>query len=282
MNYLLSFLFLISFQVLGAEIQIPALTSPVMDEAGLLSENERSSLSQLAYEIYSNHGPQITIFTVPDLQGYPIEEFSIRVAEKWQLGTKEKDNGLLIVIAKSEREMRIEVGNGIEGEITDYDSNKYIRNILTPSFKQGDFYGGLRAVLEDVAKKFNIQSSENHSIVRRSSRPQTPIKIPAAFPILLFSVFVGYILLRKHPVARGIYTGAGLAGGSFLLGVMGLIIPFFVLGLVIGVTGLSNFLFALAQGSRYGGGGRSGGFGGGSDWGGGGGGFSGGGSSGRW
>ena len=116
---------------MAAELQLPNLSSPVMDLAGLMSEADKKDLSDLAYEIYAHNGPQITVLTVPDLQGYPIEEFSIRVAEKWQLGTKEKDNGLLVVISKQEREMRIEVGNGIEGEVTDYDTAKYTRGILS-------------------------------------------------------------------------------------------------------------------------------------------------------
>ena len=78
-----------------------------MDEAGFLTPEQKQDLSQLAYEINTHQGPQITILTVPDLQEYAIEDFSIRVAEKWQLGTKEKDNGLLIVIAKAEHKMRI-------------------------------------------------------------------------------------------------------------------------------------------------------------------------------
>lgn len=87
MRFLLPLLLLFSFNVLGAEINIPALTSPVMDQAGFMTPEERRDLSELAYEIFANKGPQITILTVPDLQEYPIEEFSIRVAEKWQLGT---------------------------------------------------------------------------------------------------------------------------------------------------------------------------------------------------
>jgi uncharacterized protein len=132
-----------------------------MDEAALLSAEEREDLNQLAYEIYTHQGPQITIFIVNDLQGLGIEEFSIKVVEKWQLGTKEKDNGLLIVIAKAERKMRIEVGQGLEGDITDYESNQYIKNILAPAFKEGAFHQGLRLVLEDMARKFNIQLKDN-------------------------------------------------------------------------------------------------------------------------
>lgn len=282
MKILISFLLLFCFQVSGAELQLPALTSPVMDLGNFLNESERQDLEGTIRQIHEKSGPQITILTVPDLQGYPIEEFSIRVAEKWKLGTKQKGNGLLITISKAEREMRIEVGEGIEGEITDFESNTYIREILTPNFKQGNFYLGLKEVLNAVANKFNIQTSATQ-FVRRAPKRHAPIKIPAAFPILVLAIIIGHLILRKHPIARGLYTGVGLGFGGFLLGLGGLIIGLFIFGFVIGLTGLSNFLFMMAQsGSHRGGGYGGGGFGGGGGWSGGGGGFSGGGSSGRW
>ncbi len=285
MRYLFSLILILSLNVRGAEIQIPVLNSPVMDEAGFLTSEQKQDLSQLAYEINTHQGPQITILTVPDLQEYAIEDFSIRVAEKWQLGTKAKDNGLLIVIAKAEHKMRIEVGNGIEGEITDYESNQYINNILTPAFKAGDFHGGLKAVMLDVAQKFNLKLSEGNRYVRRAPQSSSiPGPLKVAFPFLIGILILGQIILGKKPVARGIFTGAGMAGVGFFVGAAGLaMIGFmFLMGLLIGLIGLQNLLFALAAGSSHrGGGGFSGGSGGGS-WGGGGGGFSGGGSSGSW
>ncbi len=285
MRFFLPLILLLSLSAWGAEIQIPALSSPVMDEAAFLSPVEKQDLSQLAYEINTNQGPQITILTVPDLQGYAIEDFSIRVAEKWQLGTKEKDNGLLIVIAKAERQMRIEVGNGIEGEVTDYESNQYINNVLKPAFKAGDFHGGLKAVMMDLAQKFNIKLSEGNRYVRRATQQiSIPGPLKVAFPFLIGFLILGQILLSKRPVARGIFTGAGMAGVGFFVGVAGLAMVgfLFLMGMLVGMIGLQNILFALAAGSGRGGGGYGGDSGGGGSWGGGGGGFSGGGSSGSW
>lgn len=287
MRYLLSLILLLSLNVWGVtEIQIPALNAPVMDEAGFLNPAEREDLNQLAYEINTHQGPQITILTVKDLQDNPIEEFSIRVAEKWKLGTKERGNGLLIIIAKTERQMRIEVGQGIEGEITDFEANKYIREILTPAFREGQFHAGLKTVMIDIAQKFNIKTEEGNRYVRRAT-PARVLKGPlvAAFPFLIGILILGQLFLGKRPVARGLFTGAGMAGVGFFVGVAGLaMIGFmFLMGLLIGMIGLQNLLFALAAGSgRGGGGGFGGGGGGGGSWGGGGGGFSGGGSSGNW
>ncbi len=285
MRYLFLIL-LLSLNVWGAEIQIPALNSPIMDVAGLLNPEQKQDLSSLAYEINAHNGPQITILTVPDLQGYEIEDFSIRVAEKWQLGTKEKDNGLLVVIALAEHKMRIEVGNGIEGEITDYESNQYITKILNPAFRAKDFHGGLKAVMLDVAQKFNLKLSEGNRYVRRSTQNiSIPGPLKLAFPFMIGILILGQILLGKKPVARGVFTGAGMAGVGFFVGAAGLaMIGFmFLIGLLIGMIGLQNLLFALASGTSHrGGGGFGGSSGGGGSWGGGGGGFSGGGSSGSW
>jgi uncharacterized protein len=283
--------FFISF-ARAEEIQLPTLSSPVMDLAGFLKENEKADLSQLAYEIFTHQGPQITILTVSDLQGITIEEFSMKVAEKWQLGSKEKDNGLLILVAKAERQMRIEVGNGIEGDITDLESNLYIRNILTPAFKQGDFYGGFKEVMDDVARKFNLQLGERKTaVIRRATPIQVNGKVAALLPFILIALVVLQFVLRKKPSVRGIITGGGAATtGFFLLPTLGfgVVVILFIVGLLIGLIGFQNLLFALASsrsGGGYYGGGGGGGFGGGSSgggWSGGGGGFSGGGSSGSW
>lgn len=285
MRFLLSLLLMISMNVWGAELQLPALSSPVMDMAGMLSEAEKNDLSELAYEINTNNGPQITILTVPDMQDYPIEEFSIRVAEKWQLGTKEKDNGLLVIIAKAERQMRIEVGNGIEGEVTDYDTTKYTKEIFPQYFKNGQFHAGLRIFMEDMATKFNIKLGGDGSRIVRRAPPRTANKsgnflIMAILGILGF----GSMLFRKKPMARGMFTGLGFTGVSLLMGIpVGMMIAIFIFGLVLGLIGIGNFLTAMAMGGRGGGGFGGGGFGGGGGgWSGGGGGFSGGGSSGSW
>jgi uncharacterized protein len=283
-HWFLSLTLFFTIYSLGSELEIPALNSPVMDEAGFLNGSEKEDLSQLAYEIFTHQGPQITIFTVDNLQGHSIEDFSIRVAEKWKLGTKKSGNGLLIVIARSERQMRIEVGEGIEGEITDYEANQYIRTILNPAFKQGDFYGGLKAVLIDISQKFNIQIKTDQKMLRRKApQPNLPQGCHFLFIIGLIILTLAQVLFRKHSIARGFASGLSLASAGFFIGAFEIasIVILFLVGLIIGFVGLHNLLYQLASGSshrRYGGGG---GFGGGG-WSGGGGGFSGGGSSGNW
>jgi uncharacterized protein len=267
------------------DIQLPALTAPVMDLGTFLSDAEEQDLARLAYELNTHNGPQVTILTVPDLQGYEIEDFSIRVAEKWQLGSKEKDNGLLVVLSRAERKVRIEVGNGIEGELTDYDTTLYTKNLFPRLFREGRFHEAFRTFLEDVAKKFNVTATEAPpGYVRRAPKrtgiPGGEFVIMAILGILAF----GGMVFRKRPMARGLFTGIGFSGVSLLLGLpVILLAAVFIVGLVLGLVGIGNFLTALAMsggGRGYGGGGYRGGGGGG--WSGGGGGFSGGGSSGNW
>ncbi|MFL5784634.1 MAG: TPM domain-containing protein [Bacteriovoracaceae bacterium] len=287
MKFLLALVFFFTASVWGQELQLPALTSPVMDQAGLLSASEREDLSQYAYEIYANNGPQITILTVPDLQGYPIEEFSIRVAEKWQLGTKKAGNGILVTISKADRKVRIEVGEGIEGELTDYDTAEYTRKIFPEYFRQGDFHGALRLFMEDVARRFNIKSEQENGLVRRVAPARQDSGLGMLLPIFIAILAVSYLVARRKPVVRGALSGLGFAGASWLMipGIGTAVFFLLVLGFLIGLIGIGNILMGLASSGRYrggsGGGFGGGGFGGGG-WGGGGGGFSGGGSSGSW
>jgi uncharacterized protein len=277
MRYLALFIFIISLQGMAEELRLPSLTSPVMDLGNFLSEAEEKDLAQLAYEIHAHQGPQATILTVPDLQGYAIEDFSIRVAEKWQLGSKEKDNGLLVVLSKAERSVRIEVGNGIEGEITDYDATRFTREIFPEYFKRSQFHAGLRVFLEDVATRFNIKlkGKSNRYVRRTSHNNQMNVFIALFIGILA----LGSLIFRRNTVLRGLFTGVGFTVVSAFLGfaIFALIISF-ILGLIFGLIGMGNLLSGIASGHVHG----RGGFGGGGGWSGGGGGFSGGGSSGRW
>lgn len=283
MRLLGSLLLLLSLQVWGEEIQVPALTSPVMDTAQMLSAGEREDLSQLAYEIHAHQGPQITILTVPDLQGYPIEDFSIKVAEKWQLGTKKAGNGILVTISKNDRKMRIEVGEGIEGEITDYDTAQFTRKIFPEYFRRGDFHGGLRLFMQDVAQRFNIQTQEGRRLVRRVAPARQGTPFGPALPFFVLVLVLSYFVAMRKPVLRGVLSAAGMGGVGWLMvpGIGVAVLVLIIVGFLIGVIGIGNILMAIIS-SRggYGGGGYGGGGGGG--WSGGGGGFSGGGSSGSW
>jgi uncharacterized protein len=238
------FLLLLSWGVWAQELKLPDLNRPVIDLAGLLTASQVQDLGNNIRELHEGGGPQVGIFIADELQGFAVEDFSIRLAEKWQLGKAKNDNGLIILVAVKERKMRIEVGGGIEGDVTDLEASRWIQNILTPSFRSQNYAGGLKTVLFEVAKKFDITLSGKPLArrVRRSGRELSPIS-SLVIVVLFFVIFP--LINRMRGGSRGFSGGYGGGGWSS-------------------------------------GGGSSWSSGGGSSWGGGGGGFSGGGASGDW
>lgn len=268
---LLSF-FLFTTLSFTQEIIVPRLTSPVMDLAQLMTEDERQILEKQIREIHNSNGPQIQVLTVKNLQGYTIEEFSIRVAEEWKIGDKDLDNGIIITVAKKERKARIEVGNGIEGELTDFTSSNIIQNYMIPNFKNSDYASGLQAAIDQISYIFdvNIEGEKIHKSYRESSSNNDSLK----FFILMF-LFICFVFefLIDNFIKRFI-----------TLLVIGFALFFLVTNDVFLTSALSIILpiFVSLKNSGGGTGGSGSSFGGGSSWSGGGGGFSGGGSSGSW
>lgn len=129
-------------------LEVPALVARVNDRAGLLEPEARARLERKLQAYEQRTGQQFVLLIVPSLEGDPIEDFSIRVAERWQVGRKGKDDGLLLLIAAAERQVRVEVGYGLEGEITDALSSRVIRNVISPAFRRGDFAGGIDQALD--------------------------------------------------------------------------------------------------------------------------------------
>jgi uncharacterized protein len=225
---------------------VPALQAHVNDYAHVLPAQRAAALEARLADYEQRTGHQLALLSVPSLAGDSIEDYSMRVAERWKLGHKGKDDGLVLLIVPSERAMRIEVGYGLEGVIPDAVAARVVREVLTPAFRQGDFAGGI-----DAAFAALMQAAGGGGAGTAAAPPQ-PRSLwgllgPMLFPFLLFLV-VGWMS-----------RGSGL-GGLLALGMMG-------------SRGWG------AGGSRGGGGGFGGGGGG---FGGGGGGFGGGGASGRW
>jgi uncharacterized protein len=232
---------------LHAAPAIPALTGPVVDEAGVLAPADRDkleALSRAARGEQSGQGVQLQYLIVRSLDGEPIEDFSIHVAEAWKIGSRGKDNGILIVIAQEDRKVRIEVGGGLEGSLTDAQSGRIIRQTIAPAFRAGRYSDGL---------------------------------YDAGVQVL------GAVGGLPHGIAAPSLGGPRPQGGSALGFVLGLLVVI-VLLVALSRRGGRGLFAALAlgglAGGRRGGGGWS--TGGGGGWGGGGGGFSGGGASGGW
>src|ERR1700744_5366771 len=126
-----------------ADVAVPQLTGRVVDQTGTLSSSDIASLSQTLQDFEAKKGSQIAVLIVPTTDPETIEQYSIRVADAWKVGRKRVDDGAILLIAKNDHKLRIEVGYGLEGALTDVTSKRIIDEVITPKFKSGDFAGGI-------------------------------------------------------------------------------------------------------------------------------------------
>jgi uncharacterized protein len=128
-----------------ADVAVPPLTGRVVDQTGTLTSSEIAQLTQTLKNLELRKGSQVAVLIVPTTQPETIEQFSIRVAEAWKIGRRKIDDGALLVVAKNDRKLRIEVGYGIEGALTDVTARRIIDEVITPRLRTGDFGGGITA-----------------------------------------------------------------------------------------------------------------------------------------
>ncbi|HUX90443.1 MAG TPA: YgcG family protein [Gallionellaceae bacterium] len=255
---------LLPFAVFAEEVAIPALTAHVTDLTGTLTKEQQATLEARLQALESQKGSQIAVLLVPTTQPETIEEFSIRVADQWKLGRKKIDDGVLLLIAKADRKLRIEVGYGLEGALPDAIAKRIISEDITPHLKQNDFYGGIVAGITRIDA---IIQGEALPAPRQTGNDNTPIE--NYLPFLIFGALISGAILRR---ILGTFPGAVVNGG--LIGIATMVLGG---GLIFAIIfGIVAFFFALIKGGRSGGFG-SGGFGGGGGFSSGGGGFSGGG-----
>lgn len=254
-------------------VAIPALKSHVTDLTQTLTPQEQSQLDAKLMAFEQQKGSQIAVLIVPTTQPEAIEQYSIRVVDVWKLGRKKVDDGVLILVAKNDRKMRIEVGYGLEGAIPDLNTKRVIDEVMKPKFKQGDYFGGINSATDTIIGMISgeaLPPATNPSISDNNASP-------SPLGIIFFAVIVGAILR----VMLGGFR-AGLVTG----GITGLLIWLFTGALMVGVVSAVGVFIATLIGITNftsGGGGFGGGSSGGSSWGGGsGGGFGGGGASGDW
>ena len=273
---ILFLLCLLPFAVAAAEVAVPVLTARVTDLTGTLTAEQRSTLESRLQALETQKGSQIAVLLVPTTQPETIEEYSIRVVDQWKLGRKKVDDGVLLLIAKDDRKLRIEVGYGLEGALPDAIAKRIIAEDITPHFKQGDFYGGIVA---GVTRIDAVIQGEALPSRKQTSNGNTSVE--SYLPFLIFAALVSGAILRR---IFGTFPGAMVNGG--LVGIAAMVLGGGVIFAII--FGIVAFFFALIKGGRSGGFG-SGGFGGGGGFSsggggfsGGGGGFGGGGASGNW
>ena len=269
---------------------VPPLSARVVDQAGLLDAGQKQALEEKLRAFEQRKGSQVAVLVVRHTQPESIEQFAIRVAEQWKLGRKKVDDGAILVIAKNQRSLRIEVGYGLEGALNDAVSRRIIDEIIVPRFKAGDFSGGVSAGVDAMLRV--IDGEPLPAPPAPSFAQENPLGL---LPLLFFAaLMVGGILRALFGRAKGAFAAGGLLGiaawllsGTLLLAMLAALFGF-VLTLVGGRMG-SGWQGGRGHYGGYGapgwGHGPPGGWGGGSGGGGfsgGGGGFGGGGASGRW
>jgi uncharacterized protein len=257
-----------------AQVAVPELTRRVTDLTATLSAGQTASLEKELAAFEARKGSQIAVLILPTTQPEDIAQFGIRVADQWKIGRKKIDDGVILIVAKNDRQLRIEVGYGLEGAIPDAIAKRVIAETITPYFKAGDYYGGIEAGVQQLMKLIDGEPLPPPSASGNGAGGGVG---EGPFVILIVGGLVaGWLLslLMNRPAAGGIAALGSGAVGAMLVGFTPVLLF------------IAIFVFAgVASGFRGGGGwssGGGGGFGGGGSWGGGGGGFGGGGASGSW
>jgi uncharacterized protein len=266
---------------------VPRLEARVTDLTGTLTSADQARLESRLAAFEAEKGAQIAVLIVPSTRPEEIEQYAIRVVDAWKLGREKPDDGALLLIAKEDRALRIEVGRGLEGALTDLTSKRIIADTITPLSRQGDFAGGITAGIEQM-----IRVIEGEPLPAPDPQWQgTASGLAERLPFLFAFVFVGSAILRAllgralGSVATGVVAGSlawwltKLLGLAIGVGIVGLFVA-----LMLGFGGGGRWSSRPRHGGWSSGGwGRGGGFGGGGGgFRGGGGSFGGGGASGRW
>ncbi|HIJ88633.1 MAG TPA: methanol dehydrogenase [Desulfuromonadales bacterium] len=269
---------------LACAIEVPQLRGRVNDYANMLSPGASQRLEQVLADFESSDSTQIVVLTINSLEGESLEEYSIKVAEAWQIGQKKLDNGAILLISKQERKIRIEVGRGLEGVLTDLVSGRIIRGDMAPHFKNNDYDTGITAGVYSIIKVVRGEYQSQPRDLKQGKKSLEPV-----YTLLIF-LLVAVVFLGSFSKFLG---GAAAAAGLPLIGFL----TFPGLGIVVlALMGAAGFVLGIVVSFIFGSGGRGfggpfigGGFGGGGSGGsgfggfsGGGGGFGGGGASGDW
>ena len=263
----------------GADVQVPPLKARVTDLTGSLTGEQLAGLEARLTAFERQKGSQLAVLIVPTTQPEDIEQYSIRVVEQWKLGLKGVDDGALLLVAKNDRKMRIEVGYGLEGALNDATCKRIVAEIIAPRFKQGDFYGGISSGVDGIMAV--VQGEPLPEPQQRASR-SGPASWEQYFSTLFFVAIICSVVLRSllGRFLGGVVTGAVVGGLVWLLGAgMLFTLMFGLMAFVMTAVGGLGYRGGFLGGGGFGSGGGS--FGGGG-FSGGGGGFGGGGASGSW
>jgi uncharacterized protein len=266
-----------------ADVAVPPLSGRVVDQTGTLSSADIGALTQKLRDFEARKGSQIAVLIVPTTAPETIEQYSIRVAEAWKIGRRKIDDGALLVVAKDDRKLRIEVGYGLEGALNDVTAKRIIDEIITPKFRSGDFPGGISAGVDRIIRVVDGEKLPAPEPPRRQSQSFLG-DIDAFNPVVIFAVLVfGAILRTTLGRLVGSVTTGGVAGLLAWL-VAGSLAASFIVAIIAFIFTLLGGSAVNGRGGFWPGGSYSGGSGSsdGGGFSGGGGSFGGGGASGSW
>lgn len=263
-----------AFQGAGAQdfVAVPALTSHVTDQAGMLDEQQRRTLDQVLTDYETRTGSQIAILLISSTAPEAIEQYGIRVADAWKLGRKGVDDGVILIVAKDNtkalRRLRIEAGRGVQGSLTDAQSKRILEDVIAPHFRQNDYYGGLAAgisALTSLLDRENLPPAEKKEAAGQYDAAWLEV---AVLVIMLAVFFTALLLARRRTTGRNKLNSNEWGNAA---------------GVIIGSI-LNEAAHSASRSGRggFGGGGFGGGSSGGGGFSGGGGSFDGGGASGDW
>ena len=273
--------FLLALGLAWAQVAVPPLTARVTDQTGTLTREQQAGLERMLQEFEARKGTQIAVLMVPTTAPEAIEQYALRVGEQWKIGRTKVDDGAILVVAKDDRALRIEVGYGLEGALNDATASRIIREVIVPRFREGDFYGGINAGLDRMMR---VIDGEPLPVPARGS-PAADGGFMQTLPVVLVAALLGGAILRAilgrllGATATGGVVGflawalAGTLAVALLAGVLAFV---FTLGGGFGGRGYYGGM-GFPRGGGWGGGGLGGG-----GFRGGGGSFGGGGASGRW
>jgi uncharacterized protein len=196
-----------------AEVPVPPLKARVTDLTGTLNAQQKGELESRIAAFESKRGSQIAVLLLPTTKPEAIEQYAIRVAEAWKIGRKKVDDGLILVVAKDDRRLRIEVGYGLEGAIPDSVAKRVIDERITPRFRGGDFYGGVRDGVDQL-----IRLAEGEKLPSLAPAPAAPATaaglLPWLLPVFFFFAMVGVMILLVARISSGNRGNWSSGGGS--------------------------------------------------------------------
>lgn len=261
----------------AAQMAVPPLTGHVIDQTGTLTAEQKATLEQTLTALEARKGSQLAVLMVASSAPEEIEQYALRVAEQWKLGRKKVDDGAILVIAKNDRAMRIEVGYGLEGALNDLTSKRIISETILPRFKDQDFYSGITAGVEQVIRV--VDGEPLPAPASPSSQGIGDVQQYAPMMFILALAVGGVLRATLGKVPGSLVTGGVVAVIAwFVVGAISMALVAGVVALLVTLLGGAGML-GRGMGGYYGGarGGRGGG-----GFSGGGGGFGGGGATGRW